>query len=47
MGVRIVRAVFDALPQEQRDELRSKADEVGVTLKGLTDTDPEPMPEFS
>lgn len=47
MGVRIVRAVFDALPDEQRNELKSRADEVGVTLKGLTDTDPEPTPEFS
>ena len=47
MATRIVRAACDAMPEKQRDELKSKAQEVGVNLKGITDEGPEPTPEFS
>ena len=37
MGTRVVRAAFHALPDEQREELKQKADDLGVQLAGLTD----------
>ena len=37
MGTRVVRAAFDALPDEQKEELKQKADALGVQLAGLTD----------
>ena len=37
MTTRVVRAAFDALPQEQREELKQKADALGVQMAGLTD----------
>ena len=47
MATRIVRAAFDAMPEKQRDELESKAQEVGVNLQGITDEGSETTPEFS
>ncbi|QNI53349.1 hypothetical protein SynBIOSE41_00817 [Synechococcus sp. BIOS-E4-1] len=39
MATRITRAVFDALSEEQRQTLVTKAKEAEVTIKGLTDVD--------
>lgn len=47
MTTRIIRAAYDAMPEAQRDNLKSKAQEVGVTIKGVTDEGPEPTPQFS
>lgn len=38
-GTRIVNAVMDAYTPEQKELLRKKAEEAGVAIKGLTDTD--------
>ena len=35
MGTRIIRSVIDALPDDQKQELRTKAAEVGVEVPGL------------
>ena len=35
MTVRLVRAGLDALPEEQREDIRAKAAEVGVDVPGL------------
>ena len=37
MGTRIIRAAFDALPEDKRTELKQKADDLGVQMAGLTD----------
>lgn len=37
MTVRLVRAGLDALPEEQREAIKTKATEVGVEVPGLTD----------
>ena len=37
MSVRVVRAFYDALSDEQRDNLKQAADNAGVQLRGLTD----------
>ena len=37
MSVRVVRAFYDALSDEQRDNLKQAADNAGVKLRGLTD----------
>ena len=37
MATRLVRAGLDALPPEQREEIKTKAKEVGVDIKGITD----------
>ena len=51
MGVRLTRAVLDAMPAEQREEIRAKAKEVGVEIKGVTDqageSASEPLPQMS
>lgn len=39
MITRLVRAGLDALPPEQREEIKAKAQEVGVEIKGVTDAD--------
>lgn len=37
MTVRLARTTWDAMTQEQRDAIRSKAAEVGVNVPGITD----------
>lgn len=39
MATRITKAAFNAMSIEQRETLTRKAEEVGVAVKGLTDTD--------
>jgi len=46
MTTRLVRAGIDALSDEQKQALRTKASEVGVDVPGLCDED-EPMPSFA
>ena len=37
MTYRLVRAGIDALPEDQREAIKSKATEVGVEVPGVTD----------
>jgi hypothetical protein len=46
MTTRLVRAALDAMPQEQRDNIKAKAKEVGVEVPGISDID-EPLPTMS
>lgn len=51
MITRLVRAGLDALPSEQREEIKAKAKEVGVEIAGVTDQSDEaatePLPQLS
>ena len=40
MAVRLSRAVFRAMPPEQRDELRRRAEELAIHIPGLNGPTP-------